>query len=122
MKRFIAALALLVAGMALGHEAKTWEWTLQPLVGKYAIYGGDLGDTPPPAKDDARIAFYVRGSAAREMFAAIGPDRKNRCGIEKGGRVREKERIACYYRPSDGYQCSFGFDLTSGRSIGGSIC
>lgn len=69
-----------------------------------------------------RIAFYVRGSAAREMFDAMVPDRKSDCGIEKGGRVREKERVACSYRPSDGYQCDFGFDLGSGKSIGGSVC
>lgn len=72
--------------------------------------------------NEVQVAFYVRGRAAKEMFDAMGPGRKSECGIEKGGRVREKEHVACSYRPSDGYQCDFGFDLRSGRSIGGSIC
>ena len=65
---------------------------------------------------------HIRGQAAREMFNAMGSDRKNLCGIEIGGRVREREHLACRYTPSDGYQCDFGFDLATGKSIGGSIC
>jgi hypothetical protein len=30
--------------------------------------------------------------------------------------------VSCGYRSSDGYQCGFGFDLRSGKSIGGLIC
>jgi hypothetical protein len=109
----VVVLAMAGAFVALAHGAQVWE---------YAIYGGDLGDTYAPTSSDARIAFYVRGRAAKEMFQTMGPDRKSECGIEKGGRVRMKEHVACSYRPSDGYQCDFGFDLRSGKSIGGSIC
>lgn len=122
MKLRIVVFAMTGTFVALAHAAQVWEWTLRTADVKYAIYGGDLGDTYAPSPNDARVAFYVRGRAAKEMFEAMGPDRKSECGIEKGGRVREKEHVACSYRPSDGYQCDFGFDLRSGKSIGGSIC
>lgn len=114
--------AMAVAFVTLAHGAQVWEWALHPAEVKYAIYGGDLGDSYAPTPNDVRVAFYVRGRAARVMFEAMGPDRKSECGIEKGSRVREKEHVACRYRPSDGYECDFGFDLRSGKSIGGSIC
>ena len=122
MRLRIVSFAIAGAFFALAHGAQVWEWTQRPAEVKYAIYGGDLGDAYAPTSNDVRVAFYVRGSAAKEMFEAIGPDRKSECGIERGGRVREKEHVVCSYRPSDGYQCDFGFDLRSGKSIGGSIC
>ena len=122
MKSRIVVLAMTGAVIALARGAQAWEWALRPAEVKYAIYGGDLGDTTAPTPNDVRVAFYVRGRVAKEMFEAMGPDKKSDCGIEKWGRVRMKEHVACSYRPSDGYQCDFGFDLHSGKSIGGSIC
>ncbi len=122
MKRISGALILLAAGAAMGQGANAWNWVLRTADTKYVIYGGGLGDTYAPAPGDTHIAFYVRGAAAKEMFTAMGPDKKSECGIERGGRVREKDHVACRYRPSDGYQCDFGFDLVLGKSIGGSIC
>lgn len=122
MKRFVLAFVSVPVFAALAHAAHEWEWMLRPAEARYVLYGGDIGDTHAPAPNDVHVAFYVRGRAAKEMFDAMGPDRKTECGIEKGGRVREKEHVACRFRPSDGYQCDFGFDLSSGKSIGGSIC
>lgn len=122
MKHFTAVIAAVGAFAAFAHAAQEWEWSPRPAEVTYTIYGGDLGDTYAPTPNDVHAAFYVRGRAAKEMFDAMGPDRKSECVIEKGGRVREKEHVACRYRPSDGYQCDFGFDLRSGKSIGGSIC
>lgn len=122
MKPFALLAMLIVTVAALAHGAQKWEWVTRPADTEYVIYGGDLGDTYAPVSKDVHVAFYVRGRAAREMFDVMGPDKKSECGVEKGGRVRQKENVACRYRPSDGYECDFGFDLTSGRSIGGSIC
>ena len=118
----IVFFAMAGAFVALAHGTEVWEWAIRPAEVKYAIYGGDVGDVNAPTPNDVRVAFYVRGRAAKEMFEAMGPDRKSECGIEKGGRVRVKEHVACSYRPSDGYQCDFGFNLRSGKSSGGSIC
>ena len=122
MKQYAFSFTLIGVCTALAHGAQVWEWALRPAEVKYAIYGGDLGDTYAPTPNDVHVAFYVRGLAAKEMFDAMGPDKKSECGIEKDGRVREKEHMACSYRHSSGYQCSFGFDLRSGKSIGASIC
>jgi len=122
VKRLPGTLALLAAGAVLGQGIQTWDWVLKTTEARYVIYGGGLGDAYAPAPGDTHVAFYVRGAAAKEIFATMGPDKKSECGIEKGGRIREKDHIACRYRPSDGYQCDFGFDLTSGKSIGASIC
>lgn len=122
MRRIVFAVGLAGACVALAHSTQVWEWALRPAEVRYAIYGGDLGDTYAPTPNDVQIAFYTRGRAAKDMFDAMGPDRKGACGIEKGSRVRVKEHVSCSYRPSDGYECDFGFDLRSGKSIGGSIC
>jgi len=122
MKRLALVLLSIAASAALSQGMQAWEWLTRPAETKYVIYGGELGDTMAPARDNVRVAFYVRGRAAREMFEAMGPDRKATCGVEKGVRIREKDRLACLYRPGDGYQCDFGFDLRTGKSIGGSIC
>lgn len=122
MRRFTYTMVFAVAFATMAYGAQNWEWSIRPADARYVMYGGDLGDTYAPSSNDVHVAFYVRGRAAKEMFDVMGPDKKSECGIEKGGQVREKEHVACRYRPSDGYQCDFGFDLTSGKSIGGSIC
>jgi hypothetical protein len=91
-------------------------------MGDYVIYGGGLADPHAPATGDKHIAIWIKGRAAKEVFDALGSDLKDACGTEDGGRVRAKENVSCTYHRKDGYACDFGFDLTSGRSIGGSIC
>jgi hypothetical protein len=86
------------------------------------IYGGGLGDPYAPTPENKRIAFSVKGKAAKQMFDAMGPDLKNVCGAEGGTRIREKDAVSCRFSKSDGYICDFGFDLTTGKSIGGSVC
>lgn len=116
------AFLLLAASAAFSRTVQACEWLLRPAETRYVIYGGELRDTSAPTRSDARVAFYVRGRAGKEMFEAMGPDNKPACGVEKGVRIREKDNFACIYRPGDGYQCDFGFDLRTGKSIGGSIC
>ncbi|UMR32124.1 hypothetical protein MJ904_08110 [Massilia sp. MB5] len=122
MKHIAISLPFIAAFTALAHGASAWEWMLKPADVKYIIYGGELGDPYAATRHDIHAAFYIRGQAAKEMFKAMGPDKKSVCFTEKGGRIREKEHITCRFRPSQGYECDFGFDLTSGKSIGGSIC
>jgi len=44
----------------------------------YWIYGGGLGDPIAPTSKDKKIAFSIEGDAAKQIFEAIGPDKK-RC-------------------------------------------
>lgn len=122
MKRFALVLLLVAASAAFSKGTQAWEWLQRPAETKYVIYGGELGDTVAPTRDNVRVAFYIRGQAAKEMFQAMGPDKKSACGVGEGMRIREKDNLACLYRPKEGYQCDFGFDLRTGKSVGGSIC
>ena len=75
-------------------------------------------------KKNVKIAFEVTGKAAKEMFDAMGPDKKDACSSEDQTRFRSRDgdKISCLLSNKGEYSCSFGFDLRSGKSIGGSIC
>ncbi len=117
--------AAVLCMFALGSAAKTaWEFNYAPFKGEYVIYAGGIGDALPPTSTDKKLSFFVTGKMARDVFDAIGPDLKNACGSGDGVRMRQRndERIACSFHPKDGYQCYFGFDLVTGRSIAGVVC
>jgi hypothetical protein len=106
----------------LAVETTPWTFSFQPFTGHYSIYGGGLGDPVAPSENSRNVAFSVNGVVAKQMFDAMGPDLKAACGAEGRHRIRQRAELACSYDPKDGYQCTFGFDLATGRSIGGSIC
>lgn len=90
----------------------------------YWIYGGGLGDPVTATSKDKKIAFSIEGDAAKQIFEAIGPDKKDVCseGGDTRFRSRDNENLTCTRSKENIYTCSFGFDLVSGKSIGGSIC
>jgi len=122
VKKTATVLGLVACGLALAQSTSSWKFGHRPFKGDYSIYGGGLGDPIPPKKGDKHMAFSITGQAAKDMFNAMGPDLKGVCGTEDGGRIRQRAEVSCSYRPKDGYHCTFGFDLTTGKSIGGSIC
>jgi len=94
----------------------------KPLKADYVIYSGDLGEQMPPTKADRKISINVTGQSAKDIFDSIGPDLKAECTTEKGDRERRKGTVWCFYQPSSGYECYFGFDLRTGKSIEGGEC
>jgi len=90
----------------------------------YRIYGGALEEPTAPKPNDKKVAFSIEGAAARQIFDAIGPDQRDPCTEGSGMRVRHKdhEHLTCTLSKKNDYVCSFGFDLVSGKSIGGNIC
>ena len=90
----------------------------------YWIYSGGLGDPTAPTFSDKKIAFSIQGDAAKKIFDIIGPDKKDECAAVSGTRFRSRdnENITCTRNKENHYSCSFGFDLATGKSIGGSIC
>jgi hypothetical protein len=122
VKKHLAILAMLACGAALAGNARSWAFGYEPFKGHFAIYGGGLGDPIAPTRQSRNIAFWITGAAAKQMFDAMGPDLKGVCGAGDGNRIRQRAEVSCSYHPENGYQCNFGFDLTSGRSIGGSVC
>jgi hypothetical protein len=104
--------------------AKEWQFEYRPAEARYAIYGGELGDEIAPNQKDKKISLYIEGAAARDIFEFIGPDLTDVCGADKHTRVREKDKgaVSCSHSRKDGYRCYFGFDLRTGKSIGGVTC
>jgi hypothetical protein len=90
--------------------------------GQYAIYSGALGEQQAPTRRDHKISLIVKGQVAKDMFDAMQSDDKETCSGEKGARSRSKENVWCTFGPGEGYACYFGFDLHTGKSIGGGIC
>ena len=121
--RIIACLAIL-SGVIANAAAIDWEFLYRPAAVQYVIYGADLGDTTAPSKDDAKIAFVINDDAAKHIFDTMGPDKPNQCSSTPGVKVRYKDagKLTCTRSPNAQYACYFGFDLKSGKSIGGSIC
>lgn len=124
MKFRLSAYAPLLAFFSVFVYAGDWSSSYRPAAVRYVIYGNSLGDSAPPSSDDRKIAFEVTGRSAREIFDAIGPDLKDSCSSEPEIRFRsrDEERVSCIKTVKGDYTCHFGFDLKSGKSIGGSIC
>ncbi len=115
---------LLLASLSTAEESQNKAFEFKPAAVDYAIYGGGLGDPVAPQKSDTKIAFEVKGKLAKSMFDAMGPDVKDVCTEGSGTRVRKKdhENLSCMLTKKGEYFCSFGFDLRTGKSIGGIIC
>lgn len=96
----------------------------KPFSGVYRIYGGGLGDPVAPSAKDRKVLFSISGRAARDLFDAIGPDRHDVCTEGSGTRVRwrDEQNLSCIRSEKGEYSCNFGFDLRTGKNIGGSIC
>ena len=113
---FAAALCLLLA-----HQARAaWEYVQRDFSASCAIYGAYLDDAVPPVAGDTKVAFRLKGAAAKDMFEAIGPDLDHGCP-DPQIRLRNRNMLLCRHHPQDGYRCEFGFDLSTGLSIGGSV-
>lgn len=120
--RFVALSCLSIA--IFGALAAEWTFSYRPTPARYATYGGTLGDPVAPSKDDSKVAFEIVGAGAKQMFDAMAPDRADQCSGESGARFRSRDddKLVCVRSSKGGYSCYFGFDLKSGKSVGGSIC
>lgn len=119
---FITAFAALACTVAGAESATATAHTR--FAGVYRVYGGGLGDPVAPKASDTKIMFSVDGQVARDMFDAMGPDVQDACTAGTSIRVRKKdnENLVCLRYSRREYSCNFGFQLKTGKSIGGSIC
>jgi len=92
--------------------------------GNYIIYSGGIGDPQKPISNEKKIAIEIDGKAAKEIFNAIGPDVPDVCGATADLRIRKKNdgALSCSRSLKGEYRCHIGFDLQSGKSIGGVVC
>lgn len=121
MKRIPLFLLACVSATTVAAPNPDWEVSFKPFSGEYALYGGNIGDPIAPTSDNKKISFAVNDGIAKEIFDSIGPDIRGACGAN-GTRVRQKDRISCSYEKEAGYMCYFGFDLRTGKSVGGAVC
>lgn len=102
--------------------AANWVFAYKQISGQMAIYSGGLGDPTVPSAEEAKVSFHLQGKSARDLFERMGPDVKSECISDAKTRVRAKDRLECIRYSATEYSCYFGFDLKTGKSIGGSIC
>ena len=124
MKAYSILLLVLLSATAASAAPEKELGVHRRLDGVYRIYGGGLGDPVAPTAKDRKVMFAIEGRAARELFDAMGPDKKDLCTEGSGTRVRAKDNdnLFCMRSTEGSYSCNFGFDLRSGKSIGGIVC
>lgn len=124
MRRTSMLLVLSLGAVAVSVAAEDTLGSHKKITGVYRIYGGGLGDPVAPSEKDKKVMFSIDGKTAKELFDAIGPDKKNVCTEGTGYRVRTKddEHLFCSRTAKGEYFCNFGFDLRTGKSIGGIVC
>jgi hypothetical protein len=107
--------------LAYASDQAVWPAPYRPFTGHYTIYSGDMGEQQAPMRDDRKLSFVIEGQPAKEIFDSMYPDDKETCG-GAGARGRTKGNAWCTYHPKRGYRCYFGYDLRTGKSIGGGMC
>jgi len=123
MKKFLLLVGVSsMLSLAFASQENDWSAPYRPFKGEYSLYSGSLGDQQAPTAKDRKVSFIIIGKPARELFDSMAPDDKVTCGAGRGMRSRTKGQLWCTFEQSDGYTCYFGFDLRSGKSIGGGIC
>jgi len=121
MLRRASLLGVTLLCLLLAHQARAvWQFAERNFSASYAIYGGYLDEAVAPVAGDTKVVFRLTGAVARDMFDAMGPDLPNGCP-DAQIRVRHRDMLLCRYRPKDGHHCDFGFDLSTGLSIGGTV-
>jgi hypothetical protein len=128
LKRVAIALGVFCCMLMIGGAVSAaWTDARGNFSGQYILYGGypDKESARAPSPGDTKIAFSITGSAAKDMFNAIGPAPREmsrgeeRCEKNPKIRTRAIDTIWCRYHPKDGYWCVFGFDLSTGLATWG---
>lgn len=124
MKKMLGCLLAVAAGVVLASDATLDSW--HTINARYTIFSGlTLADSEAPTQTDRKLAIFVEGAAAKEIFDSIGPDAVPVCRQEKGDRERAKEGVQCTYTAggkNKGYDCWIGINLRTGKSIATVSC
>jgi hypothetical protein len=120
----IAALSALCSLAQSAEKKEEGRYGATPLKGDYYVYGGTLSEMTPPTQKDRKVSFMFTGQLAKDLFNQIGPDVKKEeaCSSDPDYRERRRGDLNCIYTKSDGYSCSFGLNVVSGKGTYGSIC
>ncbi|WP_229632070.1 hypothetical protein [Pseudoduganella violaceinigra] len=126
MKTLLLGIMLLTAWTSdSALAAPAWDGSYTSFAGNYLIYSNDLDEKAPPTAKDRRVSFSVDGALSKKLFESIGPDVKEACGASADLRIRVRGDLTCTFERNEKkspYNCHFGLDLRSGKSISGSTC
>ena len=90
--------------------------------GIFKIHSGSVADRAPAEGKDRKLTIHVDGTAARDIFASIGPDVRPTCDGHSGSRERRRKGIYCSFDPemvkakNGPYRCWIGMDLVTGEA------
>jgi hypothetical protein len=120
----IVSLCALVSLVQAAEKKEDGRYGATPLKGDYYVYGGTLGEMTPPTQKDRKVSFMFSGQLAKDLFNQIGPDVKKEEACSSSADYRERHRgdLRCIYTEADGYSCTFGLNVVSGKGTYGSIC
>jgi len=110
-----------IAAFIIASTASAAEDEFRPLSGSIAIYGGGLGDTQEPQPGDAKASIWIRGEEAARIFSLMGTESEVENICNPSAVLRVQQSLECWNESGD-FTCAFGIDLSTGQSIGGSIC
>jgi hypothetical protein len=126
MRKFLLLLAsVALLSSAYAGKTKVWDGTYAPAKASYMLYSGDLGEKGPPKPTDTKLSVMVEGQLAQEMFHSLGVDQKDACAASDTVRFRERGDVSCTFDTESKtfpYTCYVGVNLTTGKSMRGSIC
>jgi hypothetical protein len=90
--------------------------------GEYSFYSGSLGEIALPTRKDAKVSMEISGTVAARMYGYMGAAAKiNSCNDTED--TRSRDQLVCIREKTSGsVTCHFGFDMRTGKSIGGVIC
>ena len=116
-KSLIMCLTLLAvaAGSFLGYAQPFGK----PLSGWYDFYSGSPGELGEPTAKDTKLHISVTGPLAARMFRELGPGAQIKASCPEGSVSRVRDQLECTREASGQTTCDFGFDMRTGKSVGG---
>ena len=116
-KTVMASLAVLAvgAGCLLAYAQPFGK----PLSGWYDFYSGSPGELGEATAKDTKLHMTVTGPLAARMFRELGPRAQVKGSCPEGSVSRARDNLECTREASGSTTCDFGFDMRTGKSVGG---
>lgn len=118
MKKLAAISLCFCAAAVLAAESR-----YKPLDAVYAITGKTIIDPDPEEKKD-RVAIYINGDAAREIYKAMSvPEEPLPCNDDSSPeRQKSAGGLTCFHHDKDDYGCGVAIKLDDGTTKNALAC
>jgi hypothetical protein len=109
-----------VIAAALSGTASASPDELKPLEARYRIASGAILDPPPDEQKD-RVAIYIGGRAAADIFEAMPAQARTVCD-DQTLRAKTAGGLTCVRSQDGETDCSVAITLDQGRTEAASVC